>query len=383
MTSLSWANTSSEPADECRLTDEQRGPLSLNSPDEYNQTRPSPFFPASFRPAVTVMNPMRTLLLAHTTIALSAVTALASAGEIRVSPATAVMRGQLDRLQLQVTDAESGRDLTAQATFTAEPADIVTVTESGQVRPLKDGKATIRIQQEGALAEVAVEVTGVTRANPVSFREQVIPVLSKAGCNQGACHASQYGKGNFKLSLFGFAPEQDHSPFVRDWQQRRVSFVRPEDSLILRKATLEVSHGGGRRFDRDSFEYRLLHAWLSEGATGPQSADPKVIDLTVLPAERVYQSGQTQQLRVIAEYSDQSERDVTHLARYDSMGEGTASVDAHGLVAPIDPGQAPIMIRYQGQAKVSMVLVPRESNPDLTAFQSSNLIDEKVREHWQ
>lgn len=299
---------------------------------------------------------------------------------VTVIPERVDLSGRLDRVQLLISSGD-GRDVTRDVAVSVEPAGIVDIDELGRVTPLSDGTATLTVKFGNATETRAIAVSG-TGTDTVSFGEDVIPVLSKAGCNQGACHASQYGKGEFKLSLFGFAPEQDHPQFVRDWRQRRVSFVDPGQSLVLKKATMEVGHGGGKRFAKDSYEYALMLDWLKAGAPGPVKDQPHVVGMSVTPVERVYSSGQSQQLRVVAEYSDGSTRDVTHRALFDSMGDGVATVDEAGLVTAHDPGQAAIMVRYQGQAKVSMVLLPRESSDDLSSFVAKNFIDENVKEHW-
>src|SRR6516162_8936579 len=103
------------------------------------------------------------------------------------------------------------------------------------------------------------------QAAPVSFRNEVMAVLSRAGCNQGACHGNQNGKNGFKLSLRGQDPDWDLDALTRDTLGRRTDRLRPEDSLVLRKATGSVLHEGGTRFGRDSLEYRLLSRWITEG----------------------------------------------------------------------------------------------------------------------
>lgn len=305
-----------------------------------------------------------------------------STAPVSVGPSSISLTGPLDRVQFQVSNPDGTQDLTRSVQYAIETNGVIEVDGNGRVRPLADGETAILVRQGEYVSRVPVTVSG-TSETPVSFREDVTPVLTKAGCNQGACHASQYGKGNFKLSLLGFAPEQDHSQFVRDWKQRRVSFVQPEQSLVLRKATMEVSHGGGMRFRKGSYEYGVLLDWLKTGASKPNSSDPHVVGMMVTPTDRVYGQGESQQLRVVATYSDGSERDVTHRAVYNSMGETVATVDAHGLVTAREAGQAAIMIRYQGQANVSMVLLPHSRTPDLSAFEPRNFIDEKVKDHWQ
>ena len=240
-----------------------------------------------------------------------------------VVPESVELTSRLDRAQLVVTAAsQSSSDLTRGVTY--EPADesIVAVDERGRLVPRSDGETTVLVRHGETTVEIPVAVSGITTPSPVSFSEQVVPVLTKTGCNSGGCHASQYGKGEFKLSLFGFAPEEDHPQIARDWNQRRLSLIDPADSLILKKPTLQVSHGGGQRFDVDSIEYEVLLEWIASGAPLPNDEDPHVVGMTVYPEERVYAEGDQQQLRIVAEYDDGSTRDVTHLAMYDSLGEG-------------------------------------------------------------
>jgi hypothetical protein len=327
---------------------------------------------------------MKRLALLSFSLHLLVATSASFAAELRIQPESIKLNGLLDRVQLVVFAEENGRtiDVTRLAKVESDSPNFK-LTLTRQVVPFANHTGKISVTWNDQNAEVSVTITGCDQAAVISFEHDVIPVLSKAGCNQGACHASQYGKGEFKLSLFGFAPEKDHPQFVRAWQQRRVSFVQPEQSLILKKATLAVSHGGGQRFRTDSFEHELLLAWLNGGAVGPAKKSAHVVDLEVTPTERVYKVGESQQLNLIATYSDGIKRDVTHLAIYDSMGEGVASIDKHGLVEAIGPGQAPIMIRFQGQAKVSNVLVPRDQTVDLSKFTVKNSVDKLVKQHWQ
>lgn len=317
-----------------------------------------------------------------------AFTAVVSAADKPVSftvePSSFQLSGRLDLLQIQVTGQSEGRtvDLTRSAKLAVEPDAVLAVDAAGRVRPVADGEATVVVTHGGETVRIPVSVSEFGQSE-TSFARDIIPILSKAGCNQGACHASQYGKGEFKLSLFGYAPEQDHPQFVRDWQQRRVSFVDPASSLILKKATLQVSHGGGQRFKVGSFEYDQMLDWLEAGAPGTMKTDPHVVSMKVTPEQRIYSEGDSQQLRVVVTYDDGTTRDVTHLALYDSMGEGVATVDSHGLVEAVGPGQAAIMVRFQGQAKVSMAMLPHRTDADLSDFVVQNFIDEEVKKHWQ
>jgi len=336
---------------------------------------------------------LRPLVFALTTLTLVVVARDGSAGEsasLTVDPAKVQISSPLDRVQLTVSrgvDPQSAVGMTREVRLESADESVAMIDSKGCVRPVGDGETAIIIRQHDEELTVPVSVSGVSEPPPVSFRRQVVPVLTKAGCNQGACHASQFGKGNFKLSLLGYAPEQDHPQFVRDWTQRRVSLLKPEDSLILKKATGAVSHGGGRRFDVGSTEYETFVHWLRGGARGPQEDEPRLTGLTVSPEERVYQPEQSQQLRVVAHYDDGTSKDVTHLTLYDSLGEGVATVDNDGYVTIAGAGQAAVMVRYRGQAKVSLVLVPfgepAEAPASLASFELQNFIDETIRAHWR
>jgi hypothetical protein len=308
-------------------------------------------------------------------------------GSIVVEPREAKLDGRLSRLQLLVTGKTHDGyhvDLTRTAEYESLSTEILAVNRTGQVVPHSSGTGQVRVRSGKFVVDVSVVVSGLQPQAQVSFREHVIPVLSHAGCNQGACHGSQFGKGSLKLSLFGYAPEQDHAPLVRDQQGRRISLIRPDDSLILRKATMQLGHGGGMRFRTDSYDYEVLKAWIASGAPAPQTDETTVIDLTISPNEQVFRRiGQQQQLRIVAHYSDGWTRDVTQLAKYDSLGDGVAKVDPNGIVTAVGRGQTSIMIRYQGQAKVSHVLSPFAENVDLAGFQPNNIIDEKVKSLWK
>ena len=119
---------------------------------------------------------------------------------------------------------------------------------------------------------VPVVVKDIVTLPIVSYSRDVVPIISKAGCNMGACHASQYGKAGFKLSVFGYEPTQDYAAIVRDRSERRVNFLEPEQSLFLKKPTLQVPHGGGRRMKVGSTEYQTLVAWIASG--GPVQTLP-------------------------------------------------------------------------------------------------------------
>src|SRR5205807_5457181 len=119
----------------------------------------------------------------------------------------------------------------------------------GTIRPIGDGQAVVVVRAGSRQTRLPVQVNGTARPRTVSFRHEVVPLLTKLGCNQGACHGSQHGKGGFKLSLLGFEPEADYTAIVKSAEERRVTPSIPEESLLLLKPTLAVAHGGGKRME--------------------------------------------------------------------------------------------------------------------------------------
>lgn len=312
------------------------------------------------------------------------------AGNFQVTPPSVALHGNFARAQLQVTAlGPSGKsddrsdDLTRTAKYVSDQPQVASVNDNGQLQARGNGKATITATFGGRSQKVSVEVTGVEAVPQISFAHDVAPILSKAGCNAGACHASQYGKGAFKLSVFGFAPDEDYRAIVREWSGRRVDRVEPKNSLLLLKPTLAVPHGGNRRLTVGSIEYETLKSWIAGGLNPPDAADAAVTSMRVEPLERVGKPGLKQQLRVIATYADGATRDVTALAKYDSMDEMVATVTADGYVSATGRGQAPIMVRFEGQAQAAIVTIPYADTIDLKEWQPQNFIDELAADKFR
>ena len=197
-----------------------------------------------------------------------------------------------------------------------------------------------------------------------SFVNDVEPVLTRFGCNQGACHGKGAGQNGFRLSLRGYAPELDHGWIVKEQEGRRVSLVAPEDSLLLRKPLGEVPHGGGKVVEPGSRGHQVVLDWLKAGAPGPVKDEPKVTGLSLacgdaanaeFPTRKV---GDLLQLMVTATYSDGSVRDVTWLTQFASNDAGLVNVDAHGKLKVLRHGETAVRAHYQGQVAVMVVSVP-------------------------
>ncbi|MCA9126000.1 MAG: DUF1549 domain-containing protein [Planctomycetales bacterium] len=230
----------------------------------------------------------------------------------------------------------------------------------GYLTPVSNGSAKIIARLPGYLdATLPIEVAGQDTNKTVNFANQIVPIFTKHGCNSGACHGKLAGQAGFKLSLLGFEPEQDYDHLVLESRGRRVFPAAPNQSLILTKAVNSTPHGGGQRFADDSHEYRLLQRWIVGGMPYGDASDPTVTDIEVFPKQRRLAASSTQQISVVAHYSDGSREDITHTAQYESNNKDLADVDSAGLVTLSDqPGSVAIMARYQGHVAVFRVAIP-------------------------
>ena len=194
---------------------------------------------------------------------------------------------------------------------------------------------------------------------PVSFRNDVLPILTRAGCATGSCHAKAGGRNGFQLSIFSFDPKSDHREITQDARGRRIMPAAPEQSLLLRKATKAIDHEGGKRFEKDSVFYKALSDWITQGAPYSIPDEPSLESITAAPGSGQYKKGQKVKLKVTARYSDGSERDVSHLADYQSNDDGKATVDEGGIVTlGQEAGEGVLVIRYLDEVAVVRVTVP-------------------------
>lgn len=217
---------------------------------------------------------------------------------------------------------------------------------------------------------------------PPSFVHDILPVLSKAGCASGGCHAKPEGQNGFKLSIFSFDPQADYRAIVKGDRGRRVFPAAPQESLLLRKPTGAVEHGGGRRIDPGSPQYRLLIDWIAGGMTYAHPDESPLVGVSVEPSEGRYKKGSTQRLTVTARYANGTLRDVTTLADYASTEAEVARVDESGKIAiGKTTGAAVITARFMGEVAVSRITVPSDRQlPDslYAGLPRNNFIDDAV-----
>ncbi len=215
---------------------------------------------------------------------------------------------------------------------------------------------------------------------PISYRNDIIPVITRAGCNLGACHGAQTGKGELTLSLRGEDPVKDHAALVKSF----VNLGAPEKSYLLRKAILDVKHEGGKRFEKDSESYALLHRWITEGAKRDLPDEPTLVALEVTPNEKVLFEPETSvQLTVTARYSDGSARDVNRWSIYEPTALNV-EVSPEGLVESHRSGETTVNVRYLGQqAPVRLAFVPDRPGFVWNDLPAHNFIDEALHAKWR
>jgi hypothetical protein len=226
---------------------------------------------------------------------------------------------------------------------------------------------------------VASGTYGQTASPPVSFHHEVMAVLSKAGCNAGACHGNRNGKGGFKLSLRGQDPDADFISLTRDLYGRRSNPIEPDKSLILLKPTAQISHQGGQRFRPGSLEYRILHDWIAAGMPRDDAKAPMLVRVEVSPSRLVLIDPQDHlQVKAVAVFSDGSRRDVSDLAVYEQSAQ-LAKISPDGLVQRQIMGETAVVVRYlQCQQVVRLAFVPSRPNFLWNPVPVRNYIDEQV-----
>ena len=211
----------------------------------------------------------------------------------------------------------------------------------------------------------------------VSFTRDVMPVLSKAGCNGGGCHGNQNGKGGFKLSLWGENPTLDHKNILSS--EKRANPSNPEVSKLLRKPTLLEKHEGDKRFDLKSEEYRILHDWLKLGAKNDIDSAPQLESIRIIPSSVLLSAPNKKiNLQVKAKFSNGEEKDVSQWAVYESANLG-AEVSAGGELEFSQPGETTVFVRYMGgRASMRAALIKANDNYKWKGPSPKNEIDHYV-----
>ena len=233
-----------------------------------------------------------------------------------------------------------------------------------------------------AVSALGLPPSTTTASDRATFERDVVPLLTRLGCNAGACHGKARGQNGFQLSLLGFDPAFDHPAIASEGRGRRVFPAAPERSLLLLKAAARVPHGGGRKLEVGSPSYQALLGWIADGMPRTPPDAPKLVEIAVEPSERTLAPGEGFALRVTAAYSDGSRRDVTSLAAFQSTDSTLVSADADGQVkaGPI-PGEATVSARFLGRFANSSVLIPLPGEVPSGLYEGlprKNLVDAPV-----
>lgn len=302
---------------------------------------------------------------------------------LSILPPSVELNGPEARQQL-LAEGTAGAfqdDLTSKVQWTSSNPKVAAVDTAGRVKPVADGEAVITARVDGREASVTVHVKNAAAPFTWSFRNHVIPVLTKMGCNQGACHGALAGKNGFKLTLRGYDPDVDYDTLTRQSVGRRISLADPASSLMLLKPTFAMPHGGGKRFGTNSLEYRVISEWIAAGTPPPSPKDPEITGLEVFPAAATLKPGSEQQIVVRAKYSDGHREDVTRWVKYSSSNEGVATVDDNGRVKLTGSGEVAVTLWYASRVLYSRLTVPypnQVASEVYANFPKRNFIDELV-----
>lgn len=277
-------------------------------------------------------------------------------------------------------------DLTSKARFSSSAPGVATVDKNGTLHAVKDGTATITALWGDKKAVAQVKVEGAGKPVQWSFRNHVLPILTKFACNSGACHGAAAGKGGLKLTLRGYDPDSDYSVITRQAGGRRAIAGESQNSLLLLKPTMEIGHGGGKRIEKDSVDYRRIASWVDAGVPRPKPSDAQLLGLEVFPDVAHLKTGDAQQIVVLGRYSDGRAEDVTRWVKYGTSESSVAIVDDNGKVKVTGHGEAAITVWYSSKvtfARIVSAYPNRISDATYAKASRANFIDEIILKKLQ
>lgn len=307
-----------------------------------------------------------------------------AADRLTLHPEKSTLTGSEASQRLLALTVNEDGDLAGEAaavTFSTSDPKVATVKD-GVIIPVGDGSATITAATpDGSQASATVTVRDFATKHAWSFRNHVLPVFAKGGCNMGACHGALAGKGGFRMSLRGYDPETDWHRITREARGRRVELGDPGSSLLLIKATTAVKHTGGKRVEPGSRDYRVLSEWISAGAPAPQADDPRLESLEVFPPLSTLKPQDKQRFIVRARYTDGREEDVTQWAKFTSSNEAVAMVDEDGHARVIGHGEGAVTVWFSAKIAIARISSPWPNDLPDSVFTDSpraNFIDDLV-----
>jgi hypothetical protein len=315
---------------------------------------------------------------------------LPSPGEVKALaafPTKVVLVGSDAASQLIVTATlNDGRqvDLTSDVKYAVADGKSATILSTGWVLPKANGATEIVATYGGKSVRVSLETTKIGENLPLNFGNQVVPIFTKLGCNSGGCHGKLAGQNGFRLSLLGFEPDLDYSTLVKEGRGRRLFPANPDSSLFLMKATGKIAHGGGRKMEPDSDEYKIVRRWIAAGMPWGDAKDPVVTKISVYPEHQLMTRQSKQQFAVFAHYSDGSIDDITRRAQYECNDTEIATVDTNAIVRTLGmSGEAAVMARYQGFVATFRATVPLGMKTPDWKFDEKTVVDKFTANKWK
>ena len=315
---------------------------------------------------------------------------------LRLTPEKTTLRWKGASQQFSVVATLAGgrqEDVTARAEFSLADPAVARLGSAGRVLAAGDGQTHLKVTFGSLKAQSAVAVVDSARPPPFTFEKEIGAILTRRGCNDIACHAGVKGQGGFRLSINAAHPRQDYDWIVKGGVFQvltdkpgepivpRVDTQAPKRSLLLRKPSLEVAHGGGLRLEKGTEDYQAILDWIGRGVPYREENGgdlPKVEGLEVFPREGLLQEGGSRQLIVTALLSDGTREDFTHRVRFESKQQEVADLDGQGLVRALNPGESNIMVRGAGYEVQSRIGVVAEWIPDYPELPRANFIDDEV-----
>lgn len=253
------------------------------------------------------------------------------------------------RQLLVIGEVENGDkiDLTRSVDFSRDDG-VFHISPTGVIRPIGNGQGQLTISYGDVQVNVDVAVTGFDEQHDVSFVTEVMPAISKMGCNAGTCHGAAKGKNGFQLSLRGYDPVFDHRSLTDDLASRRFNRAAPDQSLMLLKPSGVVPHVGMVLTTPGEPYYEMIRAWIADGVKLDRDA-PRVASIELFPKGPIVPlPGMKQQMRVVAAYTDGKQRDVSAEAFIESGNIEVIEADEHGLLTTLRRGESPVLARYEG-----------------------------------
>lgn len=306
---------------------------------------------------------------------------------LEIHPQQVQLTGGDDAAQLIVTGKlKDGtlRDLTRVVQFELADQAVAQISKEGRVVPAANGNTNLTAKYGNHSTNVSVAATHVGDNLPINFPNQIVPIFTKLGCNSGGCHGKLAGQNGFRLSLLGFEPDLDYMTLVKESRGRRLLPASPDSSLFLLKGIGKMPHGGGKKMEPDSDEYKLVRRWIAAGMPYGSESDPEVTKISITPDHRILPRHTDQQFAVYAHFSDGSVEDITRRAQYESNDTDIANVDENGLVTTLGmSGEAAIMARFQGHVAVFRATVPLGVKTPDWNFPEETVVDKFTAKKWR